>query len=172
MDAMAARSRAWLGALAASLAACASGDSIDSRVHERAAALARSTLIIDTHIDVPDRLSRTPEDVGLRTRLGDFDYPRAREGGLDVAFMSIYVPARYQDEGGAKAVAEERIDMVRGIAAQHRDKFTLVFDSRQARALVGDARVGLAMGMENGAPIEERIENLQHFHAAASATSR
>jgi membrane dipeptidase len=32
------------------------------------------------------------KDISQRTTGGDFDYPRAVEGGFDVAFMSIYIP--------------------------------------------------------------------------------
>ena len=49
---------------------------------ERADRLAREQLIVDTHIDVPYRLTERYEDVGTSTEHGDFDYPRARAGGL------------------------------------------------------------------------------------------
>ena len=60
---------------------------------QQALRIAHEALIVDTHIDVPYRLHDKPEDVSERTAGGDFDYPRAREGGLDAAFLSIYVPA-------------------------------------------------------------------------------
>ncbi len=59
----------------------------------RALRLARETLIVDTHVDVPYRLFDEMQDISVRTEKGDFDYPRARAGGLDAPFMSIYVPA-------------------------------------------------------------------------------
>ena len=54
-----------------------------------ASELARETLIVDTHIDVPYRLTEQYEDVTEATVKGDFDYPRARAGGLDVAGDSL-----------------------------------------------------------------------------------
>ena len=81
-----------------------------------AAELAQRLLIVDTHIDVPYRLRGGSEDISRRTEGGDFDYPRAKAGGLNAAFMSIYVPAEYQETGGAKQVADELIDMVEGFA--------------------------------------------------------
>ena len=50
--------------------------------------LADKYLIVDTHIDVPFRLHRQPQDVGAATDSGEFDYPRAVAGGLNAAFMS------------------------------------------------------------------------------------
>lgn len=61
---------------------------------ERAVQLAQENLIIDTHIDVPYRLDNNWDDVSKATEGGDFDYPRAVAGGLNVPFMSIYIPAQ------------------------------------------------------------------------------
>ena len=55
--------------------------------------------------------SNSVEDVSIET-VGDFDYPKAKIGGLDAPFMSIYVPAAFQKSGGAKAFADSLIDMV------------------------------------------------------------
>ncbi len=63
-------------------------------VDGQARQLARDSLIIDTHIDVPYRLNSTPADISVATDDGDFDYPRAIAGGLNAAFMSIYTPAK------------------------------------------------------------------------------
>lgn len=130
---------------------------------DRATELAHRFLIVDTHIDVPYRLAGHEEDPGERTE-GDFDYPRAREGGLDIAFMSIYVPASYQEEGGARQFADELIDMVEGIQARHSEKFAMVTSVAEARRSFADGKLGLALGMENGAPIEDDLSNLSHFH--------
>ena len=43
------------------------------RVSNDARRIARDTLIIDTHIDVPYRLYRNPDDVSQATTAGDFD---------------------------------------------------------------------------------------------------
>ena len=65
--------------------------------------LSMDALIVDTHIDVPNRVYRNPDtDVTKPTLDGDFDLSRARAGGLNAAFMSIYIPASVEDEGLAK----------------------------------------------------------------------
>lgn len=131
----------------------------------RAAALTRDALLVDTHIDLPDRLMGEWEDVTVRTAGGHFDYPRARAGGLDVAFMSIYVPARLQEAGGARAHADALIDTVEALVRRAPDRFAVVTSADAAVAIRGTARVGLALGIENGAAIEGRLDALAHFHA-------
>ncbi len=132
---------------------------------ERARALADRLLIVDTHIDVPYRLIENYEDVTQATESGDFDYPRAVAGGLDVAFMSIYVPPVKEDDGTATAFAHELIDGVERIAAAAPDRFTMVATTAEARRAAADNRIGLALGMENGAPIAGDLANLERFYA-------
>lgn len=129
----------------------------------RAVQLAQDFLLVDGHIDVPYRLAESgDEDLSQRTEGGDFDYPRAIAGGLDVPFMSIYVPADYEDSGGAKDYADELIDLVEGFEERWPDKFLVVADPAAAESLP-EGVVGLALGMENGAPIEGDLANLEYF---------
>jgi membrane dipeptidase len=58
--------------------------------------IAQQYLLIDTHIDVPYRLQEHWEDVSQATAKGEFDYPRAKQGGLNAPFMSVYIPASYE----------------------------------------------------------------------------
>lgn len=129
----------------------------------RAARVAQEVLLVDTHVDVPYRLMEKMEDISVRTESGDFDYPRAQAGGLDAPFMSIYVPASYQENGGAKELADQLIDMVEGFATRWPDKFALARSPAQVREVVAQGKVALPLGMENGAPVEDDLANLQHF---------
>ncbi len=95
---------------------------------------------------------------------GDFDYERAKAGGLDAPFMSIYIPSSYQETGGAKAFADSLIDMVEGIARVHPDKFALASTPEDVRKNFAAGKISLPMGMENGAPIEDNIDNVAYFH--------
>ncbi len=136
---------------------------LEEQLREKATQLAHRFIIADTHIDVPYRLTKKMEDVSVRTEGGDFDYPRAREGGLDLAFMSVYIPARYQQSGSRK-MADELIDMVEGFARQWPDKFALVRSSAEVRAQFPQEKLALAIGMENGAPIQGNLDNLKYFY--------
>jgi membrane dipeptidase len=68
--------------------------------------IAHESIIIDTHIDAPYRLASRPADVSQPTDSGDFDYPRAVAGGLNVPFMSIYTPAEHEAEGGSGKIRD------------------------------------------------------------------
>jgi membrane dipeptidase len=125
--------------------------------------LAHEILIVDTHIDVPYRLNEKPEDVSARTEGGHFDHVRATAGGLDAAFMSIYVPASMQEEGGARELADELIDLVEAIETSAPDKFAIARSVADVRASFDQGLFALPLGIENGAAIEDDLVALQHF---------
>ena len=127
--------------------------------------LTQKYLVVDTHIDVPYRLHNKPDqDVGGATETGEFDYPRAVEGGLNVPFMSMYIPASREEAGTAKSLADELIDSVEAIVAAHPDKFALAASTTEVMENFANNKISLAMGMENGAPIEGDLANAKYFY--------
>src|SRR5256886_3348731 len=52
-------------------------------------------IIVDGHIDTPQRMLDMKADISARLTDGHIDVPRRREGGLTAAFFSIWVDARY-----------------------------------------------------------------------------
>jgi membrane dipeptidase len=130
----------------------------------QARGLAQNLLLVDTHIDLPYRLHEAMEDVTVRTDGGHFDAIRAAEGGLDAAFMSIYIPASYQDEGGARELADELIDLVEGLANDAPGTFAVARSVADVRANFEADLLSLPMGIENGGAIEDDLGLLQHFY--------
>lgn len=131
---------------------------------QKAIDLAQATIILDGHVDIPYRLAQSGEDISVRTEKGDFDYVRAQEGGLNAPFMSIYVAARFQESGGAKAEADRLIGLMEGICFQHSDKFEIATSTADVERITAAGKIALPLGMENGAPIEGDLANLEHFY--------
>jgi len=77
--------------------------------------------------------------------------------------MSIYTPAEMEKEGGSYDLANRLIDSVEAMAARAPDKFMLVYSVADASKAMQSGRVGLAMGMENGSPLDHKLENIQFF---------
>ncbi len=125
--------------------------------------IARTSIIVDTHIDVPYRLKATPADISQATDGGDFDYPRAVSGGLNAPFMSIYTPAELEAEGHSKEVADKLIDMVDGFVLQWPDKFAIARSPSDVRQQFAAGIISMPLGMENGSPVEGDLANLQYF---------
>ncbi len=144
-------------------------DMTDEELRVYADELAQKFIIVDGHVDLPYRmeikgfmLSKTIEDVSVETD-GNFDYPKAKRGGLDAPFMSIYTPSVYQETGGAKQFADSLIDMVMRLPEAFPDMFRMANSPAEITENFEKELVSLPMGMENGAPVEDDITNVKYF---------
>ena len=130
--------------------------------------IAQDSLILDSHVDVPYRLWRQHledleiDDISGSTD-GDFDFIRARKGGLNVPFFSIYLPASTQEDGTSHQMANELIDMVEDIVTLYPKKFILINSVADLGSITKKNIVGIALGMENGAPIQGDLSRVQYY---------
>ena len=154
----------WIISIATGTLVIVSACTAQTDYSEKAKDLAQSFIIVDTHVDVPYRLKNSWADISEETDGGDFDYVRAVEGGLDAPFMSIYIPAEYQETGGAKAVADSLIDMVNKIAGNNPKKFAIATSPQQIIEHHNQNLISLPLGMENGAPIGQDLTNISYFY--------
>jgi len=138
----------------------------------RADRLTQAALLVDGHVDLPHRLHQFPEDPAGSTIGGDVDYPRARAGGLDAPFMSIYVPTELQD-APSEAVewANTLIDLVEQMAEARPEQFTVATSPSEVRQIADTDALALPMGLENGAGLGGKIENVEHFYDRGIGTS-
>ncbi len=160
--------RSWvvlgIGVAVTAMAAGCSRSTAESAeaLQARADRLAHETLLLDAHVDLPYRLQHAPADLSVRTAEGHFDLVRAREGGLDAAFMSIYVPADLQGTGEERAAADGLIDLVEELVAANPDTLVIARSPREVRDAFDRGLIALPLGIENGAPIGS-LDDLRHF---------
>ncbi len=126
---------------------------------EKAEKLSHEYIIVDGHVDLPYRLRSKMEDVTVQTPGGHFDYVRAKKGGLDAPFMSIYIPAE-KEMNGAMDLAMELIASVENLCQDHPDKFALATNPAEIQNNFAKGLISFPMGLENGAPVEGKLENL------------
>jgi membrane dipeptidase len=139
--------------------------------------LAQRFILVDTHVDLPYRLKgrgwTINEDIiGSDTAkaVGDTDFRRAKQGGLDAPFMSIYIPAKYQQKnkkgemiGGGKDLADSLINSMIAITETFPDHFAKANSPEEIEANFKAGKISLPLGMENGAPIGTDISNVKYF---------
>lgn len=147
-------------------------DMNDEEIMSYADELAHRFILTDGHIDVPYRLKEqhiniTAETAGtlMSTNEGDFDFERARKGGLDAPFMSIYIPSSYQQQADyGKALADSLIDNVIAITKYLPDNFALANSPEDVMVNFKAGKISLPMGMENGAPFGKDLANVKYFY--------
>ncbi len=140
--------------------------------YKNAVKILQTTPIVDTHIDFPWSLVERKEwykpgytDFALSHPGADFDYVRAKQGGLYGAFMSIYIPSKYQKEGPLRPreMADSLINLINAVAAAHPGKFALAPTAASVEENFKKGIISLPMGMENGAPIAQ-LSDVAYFH--------
>lgn len=125
----------------------------------KAERLSKEFIIVDGHVDLPERLSSKMEDVSIQTSGGHFDYVRAKKGGLDAPFMSIYIPASYENNG-AFDLSMKLISIVEKLCADHPDKFAFANSPMEIESNFSKNLISFPMGLENGAAVEGNLDNL------------
>jgi len=144
----------------------------DEQLRSYADELAHKYIITDGHVDLPYRLKmknfrleREYMSIPVSTADGDFDYERAKKGGLDAPFMSIYIPSSYQQQpDNGKVLADSLINMIKTIVTEIPDKFALANSASEVDANFREGKISLPMGMENGAPIGNDLANVKYFY--------
>ena len=118
------------------------------------------------HVDTVQRV--LDEDVDLQQQLNDghFDAVRARAGGLDAQFFSIWVEPQLFGGGGERAVkrADDQIAAIRALASRHPETWQLATSADDVRRAVGDGKIAALMGLEGGYAIDEKLENVQRYY--------
>ena len=130
-----------------------------SDVHFRAFA-------IDMHADTTQRLVDEDVDISQRLTDGHFDSLRAREGGLDAQFFSIWVEPQLFGGGGPGAVkrADDQIAAVHELTRKHPDLWEFANSADDVRRIVSQGRLAALTGLEGGYAIDEKLENVERYY--------
>ena len=131
----------------------------------RALRVHRDAIVLDTHADTTPRFQDPAFDFAARHDKSDvrIDLPRAREGGLDVQFWSIWV-GNVQGDGRAIREALERIDAVYELARRYPNDVVIATDVASIRRGVAEGKLVSLMGVEGGHMIEDKLSILRDFY--------
>lgn len=143
------------------LSGCSAGDPISESMAE--ADLADEILIIDTHMDSPMLVLNSGGEFTLAESTGQFNYEKAKQGGLNAAFMAVYISPSLREEGGAFDLANKMIDQIEESISKNPEKFAAALTPDDIKGNFEKRLISLPMGIENGTALEEKLENIQHF---------
>src|SRR6266566_1222992 len=126
----------------------------------------RRAIAIDMHADTPQRLIDENVDLALRLSDGHFDSVRAREGGLDAQFFSIWVEPELFGGGGPRAIkrADDQIAAVKALAKKHPEIWQFATTAADIRRIASQEKLAALTGLEGGYAIDEKIENVERYY--------
>src|SRR5215470_3781524 len=129
-------------------------------------AIHKRAITVDMHADTVQRV--LDEHVDLQQQLADghLDAVRAKAGGLDAQFFSIWVEPQLFGGGGPRAVkrADDQIAAVRALADKHPETWQLATTAEDVRRAAQDGKIAALMGLEGGYAIDEKLENVKRYY--------
>lgn len=128
-------------------------------IHKRAIA-------VDMHADTVQRVLDEHVDLQQQLNDGHFDAVRAKAGGLDAQFFSIWVEPQLFGGGGERAVkrADDQIAAIRTLAERHPETWQLATSAADVRRAAQDGKIAALLGLEGGYAIDEKLENVERYY--------
>jgi membrane dipeptidase len=128
-------------------------------------------IVIDTHLDIPERWDDGQWDFGVRHRYDEdgsqVDLPRMDEGGLDGGFLVIYTPQGALTPEGyrqARDAALVRAAAIRRVLGENRGRIGLALTPDDALRLTRAGKHFGFISMENSWPLGEDLSLLTTFY--------
>src|SRR5438477_7219932 len=137
----------------------------DEALWQRALAIQRRAIVIDTHNDVTTPMTNDDYDLGgspptpYRTSI-----ERMKKGGLNAEFFSLYVKPWYVAHGGAARRTLDMIDSVYRAVERHPNDLMFATTSTDIRRAKAQGKIACLMGIEGGQAIENSLPTLREFY--------
>ena len=137
----------------------------DERLWQRALAIHRRAIVIDTHNDITTPMTNDYFDLGgepptpYRTNIA-----RMKQGGLSAEFFSLYVKPWYVQHGGAARRTLDMIDTVYRAVERHPQDLMIATSAADIRRAKRTNKIAALMGIEGGHAIEDSLPTLREFY--------
>ena len=123
---------------------------LGSQLDDRARALHQDALIFDAHVHVVDRQFYHGGDMGTRVDDGQFDLARAKEGGLDAMFFSLFVTEQYYPARAETRQVLRLIDAAYDQLSRNRDRIELAFTASDVERITKAGKIAAFIDLEGG----------------------
>lgn len=137
----------------------------DEKLWQKALAIHRRAIVIDTHNDVTTPMTNDDYDlsgappVPYRTSIASM-----KQGGMTAEFFSLYVRDWYATHGGAARRTLDMIDTVYRAVERHPNDLMLATSPADIRRAKKQKKIAALMGIEGGHAIENSLATLREFH--------
>ena len=154
--------RLYISAIAALLAF--SPASTRNQASDRALTLHQDVLVFDAHVHVVNRQFYHGGDMGHRVADGQFDLPRARDGGVDAMFFSLFVTEQYYPARYETRQVLRLIDLARDQLARNANTIELAFSASEIDRIGRSGRIAAFMDLEGGFDLDGDLSVLRSLY--------
>lgn len=133
-------------------------------VSERARRLHADAFVFDTHLHAVTKQFYKGGSFGTRLPDGQFDLVRAKEGGLDAMFLTLYVmedyyPARHETKQVLRLLDEAHRQI-----ESNSDKIALALTPADIRRINDSGRIAAVLDLEGGFDLDGDLRVLRMLH--------
>ncbi len=118
---------------------------------------------IDTHLDVMQRVLIEGKDLGQLLPDGQVDFPRLREGGVNVPFFALYIPTYYKGGEAVRRTLEFR-DAAQKMLDTHSQQIALALNAADIQRITASGKLAIVLTLEGGHQIGNDIAVLRIYH--------
>ena len=137
----------------------------DEALWQRALAIHRRAIVVDTHNDILSMMTDDNYDLGTSSA-GKYhtDLARMKQGGLTAEFFSVYIDRKYATQGGSARRALDMIDYVYRAVERHPTELMFATSTADIRRAKAQGKIAALMGIEGGHAIEDSLMALRDFY--------
>jgi membrane dipeptidase len=139
-------------------------DSAQPQLSDRAKALHQNAFVFDAHVHVVDRQFYHGGDMGQRVEDGQFDLVRAKEGGLDAMFFSLFVTEQYYPARVETKQVLRLIDAAYDQLAKNKDKIELALSASDVERIAKSGKIAAFMDLEGGFDLDGDLAVLRDLY--------
>src|SRR5436189_1573394 len=121
-----------------------------AQLSDRARKLHNDALVFDAHVHVVDRQFYRGGDIGQRVDDGQFDLVRAKEGGLDAMFFSLFVTEQYYPARLETKQVLRLIDAAYDQLARNKDTIELALSASDVERISRTGKIAALMDIGGG----------------------
>jgi membrane dipeptidase len=133
-------------------------------ISARALAIHKRALIFDGHVHALDREFYNGGSMGTRFPDGQWDLPRAREGGVGAFFLSVFVPEEYYPERFETKQAFRRVDHALRQLEMNRDRVELALNADDIARIRSSGKMAAVLDIEGSYDLDGDLGVLRDLY--------
>jgi len=144
------------------ISSCGQNKLSEAQKMDLATEISWNSLILDSHIDWPENVLLNPRNIAFENEMGDFDYARARKGGLNAVFSVLYIDPGY-DVAEGREIFDSLFHLVASYKRNYPGKFSAAIHPADIRKNVKSDLLFIPLCLENGSIIGNEIDYIRHL---------
>jgi membrane dipeptidase len=133
-------------------------------ISDRAKKLHKDALVFDAHVHMINRQLYHGGDIGQRVQDGQVDLQRAREGGLDAMFFSLYTAEQYYPGHFEVKNALRLLDLAKEQIEKNKQMIEIAYTAADVERLHRAGKIAAVLDLEGGFDLDGDLRVLRSLY--------